>query len=154
MPKRVKENLSQLVRRVISQKKLTLRQVQDQSGGQIDESYVSRIMTASVKNITLDKLVALAKGIQENPHTLFTAYLGHASRSLSEPQDVFGLDVAEFGSLIQKISINPDLMEIMKEATDFPPEECLAVRRYILYLSERRRRAERNRKKPRGKSNS
>ena len=154
MGKHVKENLSQLVRRVVTQKKLKLRQIQERSGGQITESYVSRIMTGNVTNITLDKLVALAKGIEEDEHTLFTAYLGRPAGSASEPQDVFGLDVAEFGSLIQQLSVNPDLIEIMKEAADLPQEECEAVRRYVLYLNERRRRAERSKKKPRGKSNS
>jgi transcriptional regulator with XRE-family HTH domain len=154
MAKRVKENLSQLVRRVVKEKKLKLRDVQDKSGGKIDESYVSRIMTGNVTNITLDKLVALAKGIAEDEHTLFTAYLGHPSRSTSEPQDVFELDIAEFASLIQKISVNPDLIEIMKEAADLPQEECEAVRRYVLYLSARRHRAERRKKMPRDKTNS
>lgn len=148
MGKRVKENLSQLVRRVIRQKKLKLRDVQDNSGGKIDESYVSRIMTGNVTNITLDKLVALAKGIGEDAHTLFTAYLGHFSRS-TNVQDVFELDIAEFGSLIQKLSVNPDLIEIIQEIANLHNEEREAIRRYVRYLSERS-----NNKKKRGKSNS
>lgn len=154
MPKQVKENLSQLIRRVISQKKLRLRDIQVKSGHQITESYVSRIMTGSVKNITLDKLIALAKGIGEDEHTLFSAYLGRPAELSSEPLDVFGLDVAEFGSLIQKVSVNPDLIEIMKESADLPPEECQAVRRYVLYLKERIQRAEREKRKPHSKSSS
>ena len=137
MGKFVKENLSQLVRRVVTKKNLKLRDVQDKSGGKIDESYVSRIMTGNASNITLDKLVALAKGIGEDAHTLFAAYLGHFSRSTSV-QDVFELDIAEFGSLIQKLSVNPDLIEIIQEIADLHEEERKAIRSYVQYLSKRK----------------
>jgi transcriptional regulator with XRE-family HTH domain len=146
MGKYVKENLSQFVRRVIRQKKLKLRNVQERSAGQIDESYVSRIMTGSVKNITLDKLVALARGLDEDPHTLFTAYYGHPPPSANEPQDVFELDVLEFVSLMQKVSVNPDLIEVMKEAVHLRPEECAAVVKYVVYLNEREQKSKRSRK--------
>jgi transcriptional regulator with XRE-family HTH domain len=147
MGKYVKENLSQLIRRAVRQKKLTLRQVQQKSGGKIDESYVSRIMTGNVTNITLDKLVALACGIGEDPHTLFTAYYGRLPRSESEPQDVFELDVQEFVSLMQEMSVNPDLVEIMRGAVLLRPEECAAVIRYVSCLNERKRMAKKSRKK-------
>lgn len=146
MGKYVKENLSQFVRRVVRQKKLKLRNVQEKSAGHIDESYVSRIMTGSVKNITLDKLVALARGLEEDPHTLFTAYYGHPPPAANEPQDVFQLDVPEFVSLMQKVSVNPRLIEIMKEAVHLRPEECTAVLRYVVYLNERKRKLKRSRK--------
>jgi transcriptional regulator with XRE-family HTH domain len=154
MGKHIKENLSQFVRRIIKEKKLKLRHVQDRSGGRIAQSYVSRIMTGDVTNITLDKLVALAKGIGEDEHTLFTAYLGRPAGSPSEPIDVFEMGAAEFGSLIQQLSVNPDLIETVKETADLPQEEREAVRRYALNLNERRRRAERNKKKPRGKTSN
>ena len=147
MGKYVKENLSQLIKRAVREKNLTLREVQQKSGGKIDESYVSRIMTGNVTNITLDKLVALARGIGEDSHTLFTAYYGRLPRSDSGPKDVFELDVPEFVSLMQKMSANPDLIEIMRESVHLRPEECAAVIRYVSCLNERKRMAKKSRKK-------
>lgn len=147
MGKYVKENLNQLVRRVIREKELTLRQIQQESGGLIDETYVSKITSGQITNITLDKLVALARGIGEGPHTLFTAYYGRLPRSDSEPQDVFELDVSEFVSLMQEMSMNPDLIEIMRGAILLRPEECAAVIRYVSCLNERKRMAKKSRKK-------
>jgi transcriptional regulator with XRE-family HTH domain len=148
MARRVKEDLSHLVRRLIKQKKLSLREVQERSGGQIEKSYISRIMTGNVKNITLEKLLALARGLDSDPHELFTAYCGHPPGEVKEPQDVFEVDVAEFISLMQKVAVSPDLIEIMKESAQLEPEECPSVLRYIMYMNERRRRAKRNIKKP------
>jgi transcriptional regulator with XRE-family HTH domain len=143
--KYVKENLTQLVRRVIRQKNLTLRQVQEKAGGRIDESYVSRIMSGNTKNISLDKLIALAHGIEQDPHALFTAYYGCPPASKQQPQEVFELNVPEFISLMQKVSVNPELIEIIKEALELQPEECAAAIRYVSYLNERKRKAKQSR---------
>jgi transcriptional regulator with XRE-family HTH domain len=143
MGRHVKEDLSHLVRRLIKQKKLSLREVQERSGGQIEKSYISRIMTGNVKNITLEKLIALARGLDVDPHELFTAYCGHLPNGVNEPQEIFEVDVAEFISLMQKVSVSSELTEIMKEAAQLEPEESVGALRYIMYMNERKRRSKR-----------
>ena len=142
MGKYVKENLSQLVRRVIRQKNVSLREVQDRSGGQIEKSYISRIMNGNVKNITLEKLVALAKGLDEDPHALFNAYYGRTPSSENEQQDVFELGIADFTALMHKVAVNPQFVEIMREVVLLQiGEESEAMLRYVLYPNEPRRKA-------------
>jgi transcriptional regulator with XRE-family HTH domain len=57
------ENLSGYVRRILKEKGLTLSDVERRAGGEISDSYVAGITSGSVKNLTLEKLKALAKGL-------------------------------------------------------------------------------------------
>jgi transcriptional regulator with XRE-family HTH domain len=57
------ETLSEYVNRILRQKGCSLREVSDRSDGNIDASYVSRIATGKVVNVTTDKLQALARGL-------------------------------------------------------------------------------------------
>jgi transcriptional regulator with XRE-family HTH domain len=142
MGKYVKETLSQLVRRVIRQKQLSLRQVQDLSGGQIEKSYISRIMTGNVKNITLEKLVALARGLDMDPHVLFSAYYFNPRGPAGEPLDVIELSLAEFTALMQKVAVTPKFVEIVEEVVRLQPgEQTAALLNYAMYLNGRKRAA-------------
>ena len=151
MPKSVKENLSQFVKRVIRERNLTLRQVEQKSGGKIARSYVSRIMTGDVKNITLEKLVALAGGIDVDPHSLFTAYYGRPQSSTDESQEVFEWSAVEFVNLMREVVVNPELTEIVKAATQLWPEEYSTVLIYMTELNERKRKSK-GKKMPNGKA--
>jgi len=141
MPKTVKENLSQLVSRIIKEKDLSLREVHERCDGQIAASYVSRIMTGNVSNISLDKLVVLARGLGEDPHTLFTAYYGRLPRSATEPQVVFEWGAVEFVEIMRKVVGNAKLTEIVEEATQLWPEEYPVVLTYLRELNERKRKS-------------
>jgi transcriptional regulator with XRE-family HTH domain len=150
MPKSVKENLSQLVKRVVQEKKLKLRQVEQKSGGKIARSYVSRIMTGDVSNITLDKLIALARGLELDPHTLFTAYYGRSPSSTDESQEVFEWGAVEFVEMMREVVGNPKLTEIVRAATKLWPEEYQTVFTYLTELNERKRKSK-EKKLPNGK---
>jgi transcriptional regulator with XRE-family HTH domain len=151
MPKSVKENLSQFVKRVISEKNLTLREVEQKSGKQIARSYVSRIMTGDVQNITLEKLIALARGLDVDPHSLFTAYYGRPQSSIDESQEVFEWSAVEFVEMMREIVGNPKLTEIVKAATQLWPEEYSTVYIYLSELNERKRKSK-GKKLPNGKA--
>lgn len=144
MPKPVKENLSRLVRRAVKEKNLSLNDVHEKSGKQIAKSYVSRIMTGNVRNITLDKLVALADGLGEDPHALFAAYYGRPQRrSAVEPQEAFEWGAVEFVEMMRKVAADNMLTEIVKEATRLWPEEYTVVLAYLTALNERKRKSKR-----------
>ena len=57
------ESLADFVRRVRSEKGLSTPEVERQSGGRITDAYVSRIENGYVKNVSPEKLQALAKGL-------------------------------------------------------------------------------------------
>lgn len=63
------ENLRAFVERVMHQKGLSIREVQEHASrkGPIAASYISRIITGKVRNLSVDRVVALAEGLGVNP---------------------------------------------------------------------------------------
>jgi transcriptional regulator with XRE-family HTH domain len=57
------ESLADYVRRVRGEKRLSLANVSQISGGQITRSHISRIENGELTNVGLEKLRALAKGL-------------------------------------------------------------------------------------------
>lgn len=70
------EDLADYVRRIINEKELTLRQVEERSGGAITHGYVSKILSRAVTNLSVDKLKALAKGLGIPEEELFAVVRG------------------------------------------------------------------------------
>lgn len=89
-----KEDLSDFVRRVRSEKKLSLMDVQRRSRGQIASSYVSRIENAYILNVTPKKLRALGRGLGVSDDEVFAAARGSSANTL-------GLDF-ELAALLHK----------------------------------------------------
>jgi transcriptional regulator with XRE-family HTH domain len=155
MSRVIKEDLGQLVRRVIRQKNLKPRDVVHKAGGGITKSNLSKIMTNNATNLTLETLFALARGLGEDPHTLLTAAYGHPPASVSQPEELAELSAAEFAAMMQKVANNLDLIEIMRAATELWPEEYASVLRYVEVLNQRKQKPGHSRKKiPQGTANS
>jgi transcriptional regulator with XRE-family HTH domain len=70
------EDLADYVRRTINEKDLTLRQVEERSGGAITHGYVSKILSRAVTNLSVDKLKALAKGLGMPEEEVFAVIRG------------------------------------------------------------------------------
>lgn len=70
------ETLAEFVKRVRNEKRLSLNDVQRQSGNQIANSYVSRIENGIVTNVTPEKLKALAKGLHISEEEIFAVVRG------------------------------------------------------------------------------
>ena len=151
MRKHGKGGLAELVSRVIREKGLKLRDVARKSDGEIAQSYVSRIMSGDVTNLSTDKLLALSRGIEVDPYELFSAATGlpvlPASRKL---RDKVELGAVEFVEIMRKVVGNAELAEIVKEATRLWPEEYQVVLTYVLQLNERKQKPK-GRKMPKGK---
>ncbi len=145
MRKHSKGGLAELVGRVIREKDLKLRDVARKSDGQIAQSYVSRIISGDVTNLSTEKLMALSRGIEIDPYDLFSAATGlpilTPSRKLKDKVD---LGAVEFVEIMRKVVGNTKLAEIVKEAVRLWPEEHTVVLRYVTQLNERKQ-------KPKGK---
>lgn len=113
MARSVKENLSQFVGRVVKEKGLSYSRVAANAGGDITKGYVSGIISGQVGNITLGKLIALARGIGEDAGLLFAAYYGRPPRSAAALKDVTQWTAAELAAVIGRLVDNPRLMEIL-----------------------------------------
>ena len=66
------EDLSGLVKRLMAEKRLSLRQVAARSQGGITQGYVGGIVKGRYRNLTVDKVKALAKGLGIDEEELFT----------------------------------------------------------------------------------
>ena len=84
------EGLGTYVRRVLREKKLTLSDVERRAGSNISDSYVHGISTGRVKNLSLDKLKALARGLGVAESQLFAA----CGVSLPDLEEFIGSDFA------------------------------------------------------------
>jgi len=117
------ETLADYVRRVrVNEKKFSLSEVERNSNNQIDGSYVSRIENGLVKNVTPEKLQALAKGLQVPEEEIFAVARG---KSLTEPES-FDSEVAV-------------LFAGYNELSDEDKKELLASIRLIANEVQRRR---------------
>jgi transcriptional regulator with XRE-family HTH domain len=70
------ENLSDFVRRVRGEKALSTLDVERNSGNRITDGYVSQIENGYVKNVSPEKLQALAKGLAISEEEIFAVARG------------------------------------------------------------------------------
>jgi transcriptional regulator with XRE-family HTH domain len=76
MPSQKIESLADYVRRVRSEKRYSLPEVERRSGGLISNAYVSRIENGQAVNPTPEKLKALAKGLGVSEEEIFNVARG------------------------------------------------------------------------------
>ncbi len=121
------EDLSEYVKRVLKQKRLSLRDVQRQSGGKITQGYVGAIVNGSCKNLSVEKLKALSAGLSVEEEELFRIARGvpDTSRFSSEGMDQNQLSI--FLDLMMKVASNSTLIEILEVVAELPAEKQRAV---------------------------
>jgi transcriptional regulator with XRE-family HTH domain len=129
-----KETLSQYVRFIIKQKGLNLRDIERNSGKEISNSYLSKIINEKVRSLTAEKIVALAKGLDVNPHDVFTAVCGQPPDS--EGRQV-SFDALLLVDIIQKITMDPQLMEVLQEWLQMRPKEKAVMLETLKFLNDR-----------------
>ncbi len=70
------EDLADYVRRIINERDLTLREIEERSGGAITHGYISKILSRAVTNLSVEKLQALAKGLGISEEEVFAIARG------------------------------------------------------------------------------
>jgi transcriptional regulator with XRE-family HTH domain len=141
-----RETFAEYVERVMRQKGLKAVDVERNSGGKIDRSHVSKFISGVETNPSAKAMMALAKGLDVDPHEVFTAVTGcppGEGRS-SAP------DVLEVLNLIERAATDAELMAVLRGLIRLP-KEGLAAFRTLSFCSEQqqqaRPRARRERKK-------
>lgn len=71
-----RENLGDYLRRVISEKNLTYRQVAERSGGRISHAAISDIISGKTKEIKSSTITALARGLGVPEEEIFAVIRG------------------------------------------------------------------------------
>lgn len=145
MAKTGKQDLSQYVERVMKEKRLSRRDVKLRSGGDITDSYVSGVVSGSAKNLSVDKLKALARGLRVPDMELIRVAFG-----LSDDRESHqGSDQSHNLVLIdltKKAVISSDVAEIVQEVIGLSPSDRTIVLQYVKRLGRAERRAQRRRR--------
>ena len=142
MSKTRKQGLSHYVDRVMKEKHLSRRDVKLRSGGEITDSYVSGIISGTAKNLSVDKLKALARGLRVREMELIRVAFGlsderEAHRSVDQSHNLVLLDITK------KTVISNDVAEIVQEVIRLSPVDRAIVLQYIQRLGKAERRAQR-----------
>jgi hypothetical protein len=106
----------------------------------ITNSYCSKILRGVVKNLTADKTIALAKGLGVSPFEVFAAMYGQA------PNEEGVLDARVAVDMLQKIVLNPRLMEIMRLSDQLGEKEQDRVITSLKYVKEKKPKSRKKKK--------
>src|SRR5499433_2250299 len=142
MSKASKPELSRYVERVMKDKHLSRRDVSLRSGGDITDSYVSAILSGGAKNLSIDKLKALARGLRVREMSLIRAAFGFSEepddrRSTDQSHNLLLLDIT------RKTLISYDVAEIVQEVVKLTPAERAVVLQYVRRIGRAERKLHR-----------
>ena len=145
MSKTGKQGLSRYVDRVMKEKHLSRHDVNLRSGGEITDSYVSGIINGSAKNLSVDKLKALARGLRVREMELIRVAFGLSDepvpqRVTDQSHNLLLLDIT------RKTVIGNDIAEIVQEVIKLSPPERAIVLQYVKRLGRADRRSQRKRR--------
>jgi transcriptional regulator with XRE-family HTH domain len=135
------ESLSEYVERIMRQKGLNLHDVERNSKHKITNSYISKIIRGRVTNLTADKTIALAQGLGVSPFDVFQAMCGQ-----SPTQEEF-LDARVLVDMLQKLVMNPRLMEILRLSDRLVREDQDKLLLALRYVKEKSKPKSRRKKK-------
>lgn len=146
MPKADKESLAQYVTRIIKEKELTHQEVRKLARGKITDGYVRGIMTGKARNLSVDKLKALALGLGVSEDEIFRVARGLPPDADSESQD-HAANYRLIVSLMLASLKNKTLSELLLEASRLPLESQEEAVRLLKFLNARKSGASQSRKK-------
>jgi transcriptional regulator with XRE-family HTH domain len=138
-----KEKLADYVKRVMKQKQLKLRDVERRSGGEITNGYISGIINGRINNVSLEKLKALAKGLEVDVYELFSAAMDEPRQLADEVSSYAQPDVLWLLGIMQEIAATPELLKILHELVQMTPKDREIVVKVIESIGKTKRPARR-----------
>ena len=130
--------LSRYVRRVMREKRLKQREVERRSGGKITDGYVADILCGRAKNPSVEKILALARGLDVDPNELFAVACAPLGVTIGRNQNVDSQDTLSFLEMMREVAKCEDLTKIVEESIRLMPEERAIVLRSIESINERK----------------
>jgi hypothetical protein len=122
----------------MKQKALSLADVERNCDKEISASYIGKVVKGTVTNLTADKMVALARGLQVSPFEVFEASYG-------EPLEKDKPDAFALLDMMQQLLMNPDILEAIPKLLKLSAEDRKVYFQPLRFL---------DRKKPKKKKNS
>jgi transcriptional regulator with XRE-family HTH domain len=139
-----REDLSRYVTRVLKQKQMKVRDVEERSGGKISNGYVSDIMSGRQKNPSVDKLLALAVGLDVDVHELVNAAIDR--NGAREYRQLDEIDPMALLELMKKVVASPHLARLLEEASALQEDELETVLRTVGRFNEFNQRTARRKR--------
>jgi transcriptional regulator with XRE-family HTH domain len=136
-----KHELGEYVKRVMKLKGLTQKDVQRMSGGRITDGYVASITTGRAKNLSVDKLRALADGLGVDTDELFHVACG--LENLDESGVSNAPDSLMILETVQQAVMSPGVTQILHEVVGLSPEERAGLLGFIKRLGSTKRKSKR-----------
>jgi transcriptional regulator with XRE-family HTH domain len=112
------ETLQEYVRRLMYEKNLSGYDIARQSGNQIHQTSVSRLINRQGSNPTITTLKALAKGLGVPEHEIMTVARGHAKKTNIVHERLAAIDFAYDGMPRQKKEKAEYLIEMLEREID------------------------------------
>jgi transcriptional regulator with XRE-family HTH domain len=136
-----KHELGEYVKRVMKLKGLTQKDVQRMSGGRITDGYVASITTGRARNLSVDKLRALADGLGVDTDELFHVACG--LRGLDDGGGSNAPDSLMILQTVQQAVMSPAVTQILHEVVGLSPEERAGLLGFIKRLGSTKRKSKR-----------
>jgi hypothetical protein len=124
--------LNEYVERVMKHKGLSLADVQRNCDHKITAGYIGKIIKGTVTNLSFEKILALAKGLEVDPYEVFAACYGRPPREQTTP-DAFALV-----DLMQKLLLNSDVLEALPLILKLKPEQRKVLLRPLKFASKKK----------------
>ena len=131
------ETLSDYVRRIMSEKRLTLREVARRSGSNITQGYVGGIVQGIHTNPSVEKLKALAAGLGVDENEAFRVARGLAPRQPSSAE-AFNRDreaQLAFLEMMKNVASDTTLSRLLQLALQLSPEARASALKFLLVLA-------------------
>jgi transcriptional regulator with XRE-family HTH domain len=120
------EELAAYLHDVMKAKGIKGVDIEARSGGKITNSYISDIMHGNTKNISVEKVNALAEGLGVDSFEVFQAASGNRVVQGKDSWPSYTLLLA-----MQSVIQNPDLTVILKTVLNWKPAKIKALRKQI-----------------------
>ena len=132
------ETLSEYVKRVMTEKRLTLREVARLSGSRITQGYVGGIVQGLHTNPSVEKLKALAAGLGVDENEAFRVARGLEAKlpsSLEEMSRDREANLA-FLDMMKSTVDDPVLMKILNLALQLSPDARATALKFVVVLAD------------------
>ena len=124
------ETLGEYLKRIMSEKRLTMIDVQERSDKRITDAYIANIMKGIASNPSVDKLKALAVGLGEPEENVFKVARGvpldGAQEQNGEPWSAGGIVNA-----MEMVMTSPERTQILRALMQMPIRDLKTVLQFI-----------------------
>jgi transcriptional regulator with XRE-family HTH domain len=109
----MKETLAEFLKRVMRQKNLKVADLRESSG--LSQGYINQLLRGLKTNLTIETIGILAEALDIDGFELFAAAYGKTPENMT-------VDPHLLADTIQKLILNPDLIELVQNTTKLKSE--------------------------------